>query len=145
MKRNKQKRFDLANFSATSAPLILLLIFASLLIFETIYGFDPDFNFRSMYDLYKAEAVGSYTFSTNGFESIILLIAAFILGIKQFRFTNKKELGYTTLLFAQKRKSIFNKNRKFSSKARKFTLPLPSALLPQKTATLERIAVFYYK
>ncbi len=109
MKKNKQKRFDLANFSATSAPLILLLIFASLLIFETIYGLDPDFNFRSMYDLYKAEAVGSYAFSTNGFESVILLIAAFILGIKQFRFTNKKELGYTTLLFAQKRKSIFNK------------------------------------
>lgn len=109
MKTKKPRTFDLANFSATNIPLVLLLVISSLIIIELIIGLDPNYNLKTMYEYYFNE-VQDVVFSKTSFESSFLILASFIFGIKQFRFTNKKALGYTTLALPKKRRKIFNKS-----------------------------------
>ena len=108
MKNKKPHYFDLANFSATKAPLIILLTIFSLVLFSIVVGFG-ELSLATMYeDMELNKQPNTPLMSIYYSENLFVLIAALIIGFVQFRFLDNKSLGLTTFSFPKNRKKIFN-------------------------------------
>ena len=107
VKTKKIRKFDLANFSATKAPLVILLCLSTIAIISSVVGIDPYYNITNILE-YSMYDKADYIFSVSSTDFFWALLSGFVLGLHQFRFLNKKAFGLATFSFPKKRKDLFN-------------------------------------